>query len=85
MEHGNRDDKQVTVRHADASGGDVRENQHEEDRLSDIDVANGDQRQQVKNNRKLGTVRFEQELLWKSARVDTKSALVRTCAEVRSC
>ena len=27
----NRDDEQVAVRHADASGGDIRENQHEED------------------------------------------------------
>ena len=80
-EPGEKDDEQVAVRHADASGGDIRENQHQEDRLRDIDVAKGDQRQQVKNNRKLGTVRFEQEasasalqiqLFWKSARVDTK-------------
>ena len=68
MEHWNRDDEQVMVRHADASGGDVRENQHEEDRLRDIHVARGDQRQQMKNNRKLGTVRFEQELLWMEIR-----------------
>ena len=33
MEPGNRDDEQVAVRHADASGGDIRENQHEEDRM----------------------------------------------------
>ena len=34
----NRDDEQVAVRHADASGGDIRENQHEEDRMRDIHV-----------------------------------------------
>ena len=30
MEPGNRDDEQMAVRHADASGGDISENQHEE-------------------------------------------------------
>ena len=34
----NRDDEQMAVRHADASGGDIRENQHEEDRMGDIHV-----------------------------------------------
>ena len=34
----NRDDEQVAVRHADASGGDIRENQHEEDRMRDIHI-----------------------------------------------
>ena len=63
MEPGNRDDEQVAVRHAAASGGDIRENRHEEDRLRDIDVAKGDQRQHVKNNRKLGTVRFEKDVM----------------------
>ena len=29
----NRDDEQMAVRQADASGGDIRENQHEEDRM----------------------------------------------------
>ena len=29
MEPGNRDDEQVAVRYADASGGDITENQHE--------------------------------------------------------
>ena len=38
MEHDNRDDEQVAVRHADASGGDIIENQHEEDRMRDIHV-----------------------------------------------
>ena len=30
LEPGSRADEQVAVRHADASGGDIRENQHEE-------------------------------------------------------
>ena len=34
----NSDDEQVSVRQADASGGDIRENQHEEDRMRDIHV-----------------------------------------------
>ena len=38
MEPGNRSDEQVAVRHADASSGDIRENQHEEDRMGDIHV-----------------------------------------------
>ena len=39
MEAGNRDDEQVAVRHADASGGDIRENQHEEKGMRDIQVS----------------------------------------------
>ena len=38
MEPGNRDDEQVAVRHADASGGDITENHHEEDRMRDIHI-----------------------------------------------
>ena len=38
VEPGNRDDEQVAVRHADASGGDIRKNQHEEERMTDIHV-----------------------------------------------
>ena len=38
VEPGNRADEQVAVRHADASGGDITENQHEEDRMRDIHV-----------------------------------------------
>ena len=37
-EPANRADEQVAVRHADASGGDIRENQHEEERMRDIHV-----------------------------------------------
>ena len=33
-----RNEEQVAVRHADASGGDITENQHEEDRMRDIHV-----------------------------------------------
>ena len=38
-EPGNRDDEQVAVRHADASGGYIIENQHEEDRMRAIQVS----------------------------------------------
>ena len=34
----NGDDEQMAVRHADASGGDIRENWHGEDRMRDIHV-----------------------------------------------
>ena len=60
---GNRADEQVAVRHADASGGDMRENQHEEDTMRDIHVgkrgpeAAGEE--QPDKSRK--TVRFEQD------------------------
>ena len=63
LEPGNRDDEQVAVRQADASGGDIRENQHEEDRMRDIHVgkrgseaASEDQPDKLRK-----TVRFEQE------------------------
>ena len=39
MEPENRDDEQVAVRHADASGGYIMENQHEEERMRDIQVS----------------------------------------------
>ena len=35
-EPGNRDDEQVAVRHADASGGYITENQHEDNTTRDI-------------------------------------------------
>ena len=50
MEPWNRADEQVAVRHADASGGDIRENHHEEDRMRDIHVGKKDQKQRVKTN-----------------------------------
>ena len=49
MEPGNRDDEQVAVRRADASGGDIRENQDEEDRMRDIHIGKRGS-VQVKNN-----------------------------------
>ena len=51
VEPGNRDDEQVAVRHADASGGDIRENQHEEDGTRETStLPKEDRRQQVRNN-----------------------------------
>ena len=38
VEPWSRADEQVAVRHADASGGDIRENQHDENRTRDIHV-----------------------------------------------
>ena len=62
-EPGNRDDEQVAVRQADASGSDIRENQHEEDRMRDIHVgkrgSEAASEEQADKLRK--TVRFEQE------------------------
>ena len=34
----NEGDEQMAVRHADASGGDITENQHEENRMRDIHI-----------------------------------------------
>ena len=63
MEPGNRDDERVAVRHADAPGGDIRENQHEEDRVRDIRVgkrgSEAVSEEQLDKLRK--TARFEQE------------------------
>ena len=63
MEPWNRDDEQVAVRHADASGGDIRENQHEEDRMRDIHIGKrGPEAAGEEQPDKLRkTVRFEQE------------------------
>ena len=38
-EPGNKNDEQVAVRHADASGGYITENQHEKKRMRDIQVS----------------------------------------------
>ena len=69
MEPGNRDDEQMAVRHADASGGDIRENQHEEDRMRDIHVGKrGPEAAGEEQPDKLRkTVRFEQEASSSSA------------------
>ena len=62
MEPGKRDDEQVAVRHADAPGGDIRENQHEEDRMRHIHIGKRGSKaageEQPDKLRK--TVRFEQ-------------------------
>ena len=57
MESGNRDDEQMALRHADASGGNIIENQHEEDRMRDIhigkrgpEVAGEEQPDKLRNN-----------------------------------
>ena len=76
-EPGNRDDEQVAVRHADASGGNIMENQHEEDRMRDIHIgkrgpeaANEEQPDKLRK-----TVRFEQEAPNASAPSDQCVAL----------
>ena len=63
MEPWTRHDEQMAVRHADASGGDITENQHEENGMRDIHVgkigseaASEDQPDKLRM-----TVRFEQE------------------------
>ena len=63
MEPGNRDDEQAAVRHADASGGNIMENQHEEDRMRDIHVGKrGPEAAAEEQPDKLRkSVRFEQE------------------------
>ena len=63
VEPGNRDDEQMAVRHADASGGDITENQHDENRMRDIHIgkraSESASEEQLDKLRK--TVRFEQE------------------------
>ena len=77
MEPGNRDDEEVAVRHADASGGDIRDNQHEGDRMRDIHVgkrgseaASEDQPDKLRK-----IVRFEQEASSPSESSDPTVAL----------
>ena len=69
MDPRNTDDEQVAVRHADASGGDIIENQHEEVRMRDIHIgkrgpeaAGEEQPAKVRK-----TARFEQEVPSSSA------------------
>ena len=77
MEPGNRDDEQVAVRHADASGGNIIENQHEEDRMRDIhigkrgpEVAGEEQPDKLRK-----TVRFEQEASSSSAAASSEPSV----------
>ena len=73
----NRDDEQVSVRHADASSGDMSENQHGEDRMRDIRVGKrGSEAASEEQPDKLRkTVRFEQEASSASASSDPTVAL----------
>ena len=76
-EPGDKDDEQVAVRHADASGGDIMENQHEEDRMRDIHVGKrGSEAAGEEQPDKLRkTVRFEHEALSAAAFSDPTVAL----------
>ena len=96
-EPGNKDDEQVAVRHADASGGYIIENQHEEKRMRYTQVGNGgtEAASEEHSDKLRKTERLEQEAPNASASSDphvaleylasTKSGGVRTCAEVWSC
>ena len=73
---GNRDDEQMAVRHADASGGDIRENQHEKKRTSDIHVGKrGSEAAGEEPDKLRKTVRFEQEAPSAAASSDPTVAL----------
>ena len=63
VEPGNRDDEQMAVRHADASGGDITENQHHENRMRDIHVGKraSEAASEEQPDKLRKTVRFEQE------------------------
>ena len=76
-ERGNKNDEQVAVRHADASGGCIIENQHEKKRKRDIQVnergSEATNEEQTDEGNKM--VRFEQEALNTSASSDPYVAL----------
>ena len=77
MEPGHRDDEQMAVRHAGASGGDIKENRHQENRMRDIHVGKrgseaGSEEQPYKLRK---TVRLEQEAPIASASSDPYVAL----------
>ena len=72
MEHGNRADEQVAVRHADASGGDIRENRMRDMHIGKRGpVAAGEEQP----NKLRKTVRFEQEASSAAASSDPTVAL----------
>ena len=87
MEPGNRADERVAVRRADASGGNIIENQHEEDRMRDIHI--GKSGPEVAGEGEPD--KSESSSVFRSdcysgiscERRDTKSAGVRTWADVR--
>ena len=76
-ELGNRDDEQVAVRHADASGGYIIEDQHEEDRMRDIQVGNrgSETAGEEQPDKLMKTVRFQKEAPNASASSDPYVAL----------
>ena len=76
-EPGNKNDEQVAVRRADASGGYIMENQHEEKIIRDIQVSkrgSGAAREEQSDKCKK-TERFEQEAPNASATSDPHAAL----------
>ena len=77
VEPGENDDEQVAVRHEDASGGDITENQHEENRMSDIHIGKrGSETAHEEQPDKLRkTVRFEQEAPSASSSSDPRVSL----------
>ena len=68
----NRDDEQMAVRQAEASGANIRQNQHEEDRMRDIHVGKrgSEAASEEQPDRLRKTVRFEQEAPSASASSD---------------
>ena len=84
-EPGSRADEQVAVRHADASGGDIRETQHEEDRMRDIQIGKrgSEAAGEVQLDKLRKTVRFEQEAPSAAASSDQIVALEYPSIEFR--
>ena len=68
----NKDDEQMAVRQAEASGAYIRQNQHEEDRMRDIHVGRrgSEAASEEQPDRLRKTVRFEQEAPSASASSD---------------
>ena len=73
----NRDDEQMAVRQADASGGDITEKQHEEDRMRDIHVGKRGSEAAVEEqpDKLRKTLRFEQEAPSAAASSDPTATL----------
>ena len=77
MEPGNKDDEQVAVRHADASGGYITDNQHEKKIMRNIQVSKrgSEATNEEQSDEWRKTVRFEQEAQNASASSDPLVAL----------
>ena len=69
--------EQVAGRHANASGGDITENQHEENRMRDIHIGKrgSEAAREEQRDKLMETVRFEQEAPSVSASADPPVAL----------